>query len=181
MISSRSCILSASGFFSGFKDSRVLHRSRRPAMGMLFAGLLSVAAACASASGAQTYPEPPDVGSAEMRQMLRRVARDALSESDPSRRVAKLLELQARIDQAARSTEDPAKARDEFSRFLVGTFYVTIAKGDHSRGKGGIGYMPNDVTDMPERVPQELVALRMTAPRHWIEDRRPAYKSRWRV
>ena len=33
--------------------------------------------------------------------------------------------------------------------------------------------MPNDVTDMPERVPKELVALRMTAPRHWIEELYP--------
>src|SRR5688500_10348900 len=156
MISSRSCILSASGFFSGFKDSSFLHQSCRPAMAMLVAGLLSLAAACASTSAEQTYPEPPDAGSAELGQALGRLGRDALSESDPPRRVAKLLELQAKIDQAARSTEDPARARDEFSRFLVATFYVTIVKGDHSRGKGGVGYMPNDVTDMPVRVPKEL-------------------------
>lgn len=119
----------------------------------------------------QPYPEAPSIGSARQQRELRQQTRDAVTDSNPRRRVQKLLKLRDLVrkihrEESYRSTEE---RDDEIPRFIAETAYVAIFNGDHSRGKGGIGSMPNAVTDMPELVPQEMVALRITEPRHWVE------------
>src|SRR5687768_17232134 len=55
--------------------------------------------------GAHDYPAPPRIGTQRQQQELANCARDALAESYPSRRLARLVELREVVAQIARSAD----------------------------------------------------------------------------
>src|SRR5687768_6940522 len=98
--------------------------------------LFALGVGCMSRSATEPYPPPPDVGSVDQRNMLAQKAREAVVESDPTRRIHKLLELRALANTIAREADDGEATREAIAIFFAKTAHVAILNGDHSRGKG---------------------------------------------
>jgi hypothetical protein len=129
---------------------------------LLFAG---TSCACAPLAwlgqGRYDYPEPPPVATAEQRARLAELARTASFEDDDDRRAEMLVELASHMWSMLpeRYADDDY---DELATFVVETALVSFDE----RQQRSDAARP-EVQVLPKKAPREMVALRITQPKHW--------------
>lgn len=138
--------------------------------------LLSLMLLCVGTLGCQTievpifsqasdysYPRPPSIGTHEQQERLAQLARDVSSEIDDDKRHRLLADLATHVRQLLPEQWHDLNY-DKVGRFVAETALVSFIKRQYADDAAN-----PDVQGLSERVPAELVALLVTAPRHWVQ------------